>query len=101
MNEAKEELSEIQKVKAADESYLASLKRDCEEAAHSWEERQVSARGEIGAINKAIAILSEGVRVFLQVSSRTKRRSSSSMEVDEQEYDDSADAASATSRVRQ
>lgn len=101
MNEAKAEMSEITKSKSADESYLATLKRDCEEAAHSWEERQVSARGEIGAINKAIGILSEGVRVFLQVSSRTKRRSSSSMEVDEQEYDDSADTSSSTNRVRQ
>merc|ERR1719473_465649 len=101
MNEAKEEIQKIAQAKAADEKYLATLKRDCEEAAHSWEERQVSARGEIGAINKAISILSEGVRVFLQVSSKTKRRSASSMEVDEQEYDDSADTASATSHVRQ
>jgi len=101
MGEAKEELQEIQSSKAADESYLGSLKRDCEEAAHAWEERQLSARGEIGAINKAIAILSEGVRVFLQVSSKTKRRSANSLEVDDQEYDDSADTGSANTRTRQ
>merc|ERR1719262_195573 len=98
MGGAKEELQEIQKGKAADEAYLGSLKRDCEEAAHAWEERQVSARGEIGAINKAIGILSEGVRVFLQVSSKTKRRSANTLQVDDQEYDDSADSSSATSR---
>lgn len=101
MNEAKEEISAIGKSKSADESYLGSLKRDCEEAAKAWEERQVSARGEIGAINKAIGILSDGVRVFLQVSSKTKRRSANSLEVDDQQYDDSADTSSSTSRVRQ
>jgi len=101
MNEAKEEISAIGKSKSADESYLGSLKRDCEEAAKAWEERQVSARGEIGAINKAIGILSDGVRVFLQVSSKTKRRSANSLEVDDQQYDDSADTSSSTSHVRQ
>jgi len=101
MGKAKEELQAIEKSKAADESYLASLKRDCEEAAHAWEERQVSARGEIGAINKAIGILSEGVRVFLQVSSKTKRRSDNTLEVDDQQYDDSSDTGSSSSGIRQ
>merc|ERR1719160_1747968 len=88
MVEAKKEMQAIAKGKAADEAYLASLKRDCESAAHGWEERQVSARGEIGAINKAIAILSEGVRVFLQVSSKTQLRRVSDLDQDSQETSD-------------
>eukprot|EP00746_Dinoflagellata_sp_MGD_P161831 gnl/MRDRNA2_/MRDRNA2_89119_c0_seq1.p1 gnl/MRDRNA2_/MRDRNA2_89119_c0~~gnl/MRDRNA2_/MRDRNA2_89119_c0_seq1.p1 ORF type:complete len:687 (-),score=227.03 gnl/MRDRNA2_/MRDRNA2_89119_c0_seq1:86-2146(-) len=62
---AKGELVNTQKTKAADEKFLASLTSDCKEAAAGWEERQESARGELNAINKAIEVLSEGVKVFM------------------------------------
>merc|ERR1719379_14582 len=61
------------------------LKHECETAAKAWEERQVSARAEMGAINKAIQILSEGVRVLLQLKAKTHRRSS--LDADEQDMD--------------
>merc|ERR1719473_137401 len=55
LNTAKGDLTETQKNKATDEETLATLKHDCEGAAVAWEERQNSARAEMGAINKAIA----------------------------------------------
>jgi len=61
---AKGELVDTKKTKAADETFLASLTSDCKEAAAGWEQRQESASGELTAINKAIEILSEGVKVF-------------------------------------
>jgi hypothetical protein len=67
---AKGELVETTKTKAADEKFLAELTSDCKEAAAGWEERQESASGEIGAINKATEILSEGVTVFVQTKKR-------------------------------
>merc|ERR1719161_2321106 len=62
MGEAKGDLQETEASKAADEKYVAQLKKDCEEAATNWAQRQESASAEMGAINKAIEILSEGVR---------------------------------------
>merc|ERR1719473_2132678 len=76
LNTAKGELGETEANKAQDEETLATLKHECEEAAVAWEERQKSAKAEMGAINKAIEILSEGVRVLLQMQSKTHRRSS-------------------------
>jgi len=90
LNTAKGDLGETEKTKAADEEALASLKHECEEAAHAWEERQKSARAEMGAINKAIQILSEGVRVLLQMQSKTHRRSGGRL--DQYEQDDDSDA---------
>merc|ERR1719428_1040434 len=64
MGEAKGDLGETEASKAADEKYLAQLKHDCQE----------SAQAEMGAINKAIEILSEGVRVLLlQSHSKLKK----------------------------
>lgn len=83
LGKAQGELTETESTKAADEEYLGTLKHECETAAKAWEERQVSARAEMGAINKAIAILSEGVRVLLQIKSKTTRRS----DADEDEDD--------------
>jgi len=82
---AKGDLQETESSKAADEEVLGTLKHECETAAKAWEERQVSARGEMGAINKAIQILSEGVRVLLQLKAKTHRRSS--LDADEQDMD--------------
>jgi len=73
--QASGDLVQTEASKKADENYVATLKHDCEEAASNWAQRQESARGEIGAINKAIEILSEGVRVLLQVGSKDNRLS--------------------------
>jgi chromosome segregation ATPase len=85
LGQAQGDLQETESTKAADEEYLGTLKHECEAAAKSWEERQVSARAEMGAINKAIQILSEGVRVLLQLKSQTHRRNS--LDADEQDLD--------------
>jgi hypothetical protein len=95
LNTAKGELGETQKSKAQDEETLATLKHQCEEAAMAWEERQKSARAEMGAINKAIAILSEGVRVLLQVGAKTHRRSGGRLDEYDQDEDSDANPAQA------
>merc|ERR1719355_370345 len=78
MNEqAKEEASgkliETQKSKAADEEYAGTLKTECESKAAEWEARQKSATDEMGAIEKAKQILVDGVKAFVQVSTKTRR----------------------------
>merc|ERR1719428_2204666 len=85
LNKAKGDLGETEASKAADEKALAELKHDCEESAANWAARQESASAEMAAINKAIEVLSEGVRVLLQTKS-TKRNQNS---------DDSDDAPAA------
>merc|ERR1719460_3107255 len=67
MHAASEELEETKKSKAADEAYLADLKMDCAAKAKEWSERQKSVGEELAAIAKAKDILSDGVKVFLQV----------------------------------
>merc|ERR1719420_1264432 len=74
MNTAKGDLGATEAAKAADEKALAELKHDCETAAAAWAERQESAQAEMTAINKAIEVLSEGVRVLLQTGSKTKTK---------------------------
>jgi len=75
LGEAQGDLTETEASKAADEKYVAQLKHDCEEAAANWAARQESAQAEMGAINKAIEILSEGVRVLLLQSGSKMKRS--------------------------
>jgi hypothetical protein len=75
MGEAKGDLGETEASKAADEKYVAQLKHDCEEGAANWAARQESAAAEMGAINKAIEILSEGVRVLLLQSGAKLKKS--------------------------
>merc|ERR1719379_1059634 len=99
MNKAKGDLTKTEEVKAADEEYLATLKHDCESAAAGWEERQESAKGEMGAINKAIEILSEGVRVFLQLKVKTSRRGHLDDAERALDGDDSADSSSDTTEA--
>merc|ERR1719301_81985 len=70
LNKAKGDLGATTAAKAADEKALAELKHECETAAAGWAERQDSAKAEMAAINKAIEVLSEGVRVLLQTKSR-------------------------------
>jgi chromosome segregation ATPase len=72
LNKAKGDLGETEASKAADEKALAELKHDCETAAADWATRQESASAEMGAINKAIEVLSEGVRVLLQTGAKLK-----------------------------
>merc|ERR1719389_1345074 len=74
-SQAEGDLGETSAAKAADEKYVAELKHDCEEAAANWAERQSSAQAEMEAINKAIEILSEGVRVLLLQSGTKMKRS--------------------------
>merc|ERR1719449_183486 len=75
--EAKEKASgtlvETEKSKAADEEYASTLKTECESKASEWEARQKSAAEEMGAIEKAKEILVEGVKAFVQVSSKTRK----------------------------
>merc|ERR1719420_1418893 len=96
--EAEGDLSETEAAKAADEKYLAELKHDCEEAAANWAARQESAAAEMGAINKAIELLSEGVRVLLQTKS-TKRSKNVLDKYDDQ--DDSPAPVDSMQPVRQ
>jgi len=57
---------------AADQQYLAELKQSCSAKAKEWDARQKQAGEETAAIEKAKEILSEGVKVFLQTSARTR-----------------------------
>merc|ERR1719236_286113 len=89
LNKAKGDLGATEAAKAADEKALAELKHDCEESAANWAERQESAKAEMGAINKAIEVLSEGVRVLLQTKSEhTLKRSRNNLDSLEREFDD-------------
>merc|ERR1719235_2233384 len=68
---AKGELTETTKTKAADTTYLESLKSECSETTAAWEERQKSAKEEMAVIEKAKAVLAAGVKVFVQVAGKT------------------------------
>jgi len=96
MGEAKGDLQETEASKAADEKYVAQLKKDCEEAATNWAQRQESASAEMGAINKAIEILSEGVRVLL-LQSGVKSKNDNLAQYDE---DDDKPAAASDAPAR-
>merc|ERR1719473_90338 len=71
IGKAKGELEETTKTKAADTTYLETLKQECSETAASWEERQKSAKEEMAVIEKAKAVLAAGVKVFVQVAGKT------------------------------
>merc|ERR1719460_2908102 len=71
--DASGKLVETTKSKAADEEYAGTLKTECEAKAAEWEARQKSAAEEMGAIEKAKTILVDGVKAFVQVSSKTRR----------------------------
>jgi len=68
---AEEELSSTKKTLADDEKYLEDLKQSCSMKAAEWATRQKDAAGELAAIAKAKEVLESGVKVFLQVSSKT------------------------------
>merc|ERR1719301_132325 len=94
LNKAKGDLGATEAAKAADEKALAELKHDCESAAAAWAERQESAKAEMAAINKAIEVLSEGVRVLLQTGSKSKKVNN--LEKYEDDSDDTQAATDAT-----
>merc|ERR1719316_456984 len=68
---AEEELASTKKTLADDEKYLEELKQSCSAKAQEWATRQKDAAGELAAIAKAKEVLEDGVKVFLQVSSKT------------------------------
>merc|ERR1719486_1468016 len=68
---AEEELAATKKTLADDEKYLEDLKQSCSMKAKEWATRQKDAAGELAAIAKAKEVLESGVKVFLQVSSKT------------------------------
>jgi len=77
--DARSKKLQAQNTKAADESYAATLKTECQTKAREWEERSRSGAGEVGAIEKAIAILTQGVVAFAQVSAVTRTRGSNAI----------------------
>merc|ERR1719321_1189727 len=71
---AETSLTETQETLAADTKYLEELKQSCGTKATEWAARQKQAGEETAAIEKAKEVLSEGVKVLLQTSTRTKTR---------------------------
>jgi chromosome segregation ATPase len=82
LHEAETALTETKETLAADEKYLEELKQACTTKATEWASRQKQAGEETAAIAKAKDILSEGVKVFLQTSSRTQLASEAEEAVD-------------------
>jgi len=89
---AEADLVEIEKTKAADEEYSATLSTECQQTAAAWEERLKSAKEEMGAIDKAKEILVSGVKAFVQVASKTSTKTRS--------YDDDDDEKTSAARVQ-
>merc|ERR1719379_3274639 len=75
-------LSETEETLAGDTKYLEELKQSCTTKATEWAARQKQAAEETAAIQKAKDILSEGVKVFLQTSSRTRLQSETEATMD-------------------
>merc|ERR1719353_269909 len=71
---AEEELAATKKTLADDEKYLQELTQSCSMKAKEWATRQKDAAGELAAIAKAKEVLESGVKVFLQVSSKTQSK---------------------------
>merc|ERR1719183_29938 len=90
LNTAQTSLSETKTTLEADEKYLEELKQSCTTKATEWAARQKQASEETAAIEKAKGILSEGVKVLLQTSSRMQLQS---------EADEAVDARSQVVRI--
>merc|ERR1719456_2111136 len=71
MQDASEQLRATQKTLDSDTKYLEELRMSCSNKAAEWAQRQRDAAEEMGAIAKAKEVLTEGVKVFLQVSAKT------------------------------
>merc|ERR1719460_466661 len=76
MQDASEQLAATEKTLAADTKYLEELQQSCAAKASEWAQRQKDAAEEMGAIEKAKEILTDGVKAFLQVSSKTTTKDS-------------------------
>jgi chromosome segregation ATPase len=70
-NAAQEKKTSTEKTVAADEAYLKELNQSCSAKAAEWAQRQKTAAEEVATIEKAKEILADGVKAFLQVSSKT------------------------------
>merc|ERR1719375_583499 len=90
---------ETQKSKAADEEYSATLKTQCEQTAVAWEERQKSAKEEMGAIEKAKEILVSGVKVLVQVRASTSRATTRTRRGEDDDDEESKEDAARTKVV--
>merc|ERR1719281_731025 len=77
---AEEELAATKKTLADDTKYLEELKQSCSMKATEWATRQKDAAGELAAIAKAKEVLESGVKVFLQVSSKTHAKDNDASE---------------------
>merc|ERR1719261_2241431 len=75
LKSAETSLTETKEVLAADEKTLAEVKMDCEAKAKEWAMRQKQAGEETAAIEKAKEVLAEGVKVFLQTSTKLRVKS--------------------------
>merc|ERR1719238_2455451 len=75
LHSAETGLKETTETLAADEKTLAEVKTDCEAKAKEWAMRQKQAGEETAAIEKAKEVLSEGVKVFLQTSTKLRVKS--------------------------
>merc|ERR1719498_433081 len=75
-------LAETKKTLATDTKYLEDLHTSCETKAKEWAAREKQAGEETAAIMKAKEILSEGVKVFLQTSTRVRSMAQANEEAD-------------------
>lgn len=64
--QAQEDLGATEKTKADDEAYSHTVKQESQMKAQEFEERMISAKGELGAIGKARTILEDGVVALVQ-----------------------------------
>merc|ERR550537_1546406 len=71
---AEASLKETTETLGADTKYLEELKQSCGTKAQEWAARQKQAGEESAAIEKAKEVLSEGVKVLLQTSTRVRTR---------------------------
>merc|ERR1719305_293538 len=71
---AEEELASTKKALVDDEKYLEELTQSCSMKAKEWATRQKDAAVELAAIAKAEEVLESGVKVFLQVSTKTQSK---------------------------
>jgi len=88
-------LSETKETLAADEKTLAEVKTDCEAKAKEWAMRQKQAGEETAAIEKAKEVLAEGVKVFLQTSTKLRVKSA------DEAYDTRAQVVRVLSKISQ
>merc|ERR1719353_1561056 len=95
LHSAETALTETKETLAADEKYLAGLKQDCSTKAKEWAMRQKQAGEETAAIEKAKEVLAEGVKVFLQTSTKLRVKSA------DEAYDTRAQVVRVLSKISQ